>query len=148
MSNHFGGMGSATVFGAGQYIQPGVHDLEVKNVSVIASQRNPGRHFFCVEFRVAKSEVHPVGSTVTWLVDLEKPSKDTAFSNIKEFACALLGVEATEVTEDVMDAMCTPEQPSAGMGVVAEAWHKSTQAGGVFTRIRWQAPDAGAEVSN
>ena len=138
----FSGINEAQVYGSGQYIQPGLHGLSVKSVGIIDSQRHPGRKFFCVEFQVVESDTHPVGSTVTWLVDMEKPSRETAFSNIKEFASALLEVTPSEVTEEVMKAMIGAAQPSASMEVKAEAWHKPTTSGGVFTRIKWYAPQA------
>ena len=136
----FDGIEAAEVTGGSQYIMPGRHTLKVKNV-IMRESRKPGKatHYFIVEFSVVQTsgDDHAVGSTATWLVDMNKPNADTARGNIKEFVMALMGCKLEEVTVKLCEELVNASQPGAGMSVLAEAWHKPTASGGVFTRISW-----------
>jgi len=145
----FSGIETAEVTGGSQYIQPGQHTLKVKSVTIRESKKVADKTYFIAEFTVmeSSSESHTAGSTATWLVDMAKPTKETAYGNIKEFVIALLKCNADEVTFQLCDELVGASQPGVGMCVLAEAWHKPTTTGGVFTRISW-SPVADDSVAN
>jgi hypothetical protein len=135
----FSGISQAEVYGAGQYIQPGTHDLEIHEISVVQSSQHNGRNYFCVEADVIAStnEKHAPGSRVTWLVNMQQPS---ALSNCLGFALAL-DADATkaDINEEFMDKICGADQPARGTRVKALAHNVTTRAGGDFTKVTWEA---------
>ena len=151
MSNPFSGIGSARVYGAGQYISPGQYALQVNEVKLVNSERDAGRQFFCVEASVLTANEVAFdtggwrsGSSVTWLVDMRQPS---ALSNVKAFAMALTpGASEGEITEDGMMALVGPDQPAKGLKVDCDAISIQTKAGNDFTKCQWRAAGALALV--
>lgn len=135
----FSGIQQAEVSKAGQYLQPGTHELEVHEVSVVESSQHKGRSYFCVESDVVQStnEHHPVGSRVTWLVNMQQPS---ALANCLGFALALdSSATKADIDEDFMEKICGVDQPVRGTRVRALAHNVTTRAGGDFTKVAWEA---------
>lgn len=135
----FNGIQSAQVYGAGDYLTPGTHELEVHEVSTFESSQNPGRHYFCVESDVVSStsDLHAPGTRVTWLVNMQQPS---ALSNCLGFALALdKEATASDIDEQTMEKICGPDQPARGIRVRAMAHNVKTRAGGDFTKVTWEA---------
>lgn len=143
----FSGIETAQVTGGSQYLQPGQHRLRVKAITHRESSHK-NTDYFVAEFTVVEStsESHAENSTATWLVDLNKPTRETALGNVKEFTAALLKVTLAEVTEGVVVGMISGSQPAVGMTVCAEAWHKPTKAGGVYTSVTWTAFPIGTDA--
>ena len=135
----FGEIGSAKTYGAGKYIAPGTHELEVHEVSTFESSQHAGRHYMCVEADVIATtcEDHTPGERVSWLVNLQQPS---AMSNCLGFALSLdpEAVKA-DITEAFMERLCSEEQPARGLRVRAMANVIQTRAGNDFTKVTWEA---------
>lgn len=147
MASFFTGIEKAKTYGASQYLTPGNYTLQVSNISVIDSQRTPGRNFFLVEFSVVETDSpdYKAGSTVSWMVDLTR--EDTAHPNIKGFALALLpDVTDEDITSGAMDALIEKDQPARGLNVKAKAWNIVTRAGNDFTKVTWSASNGATDV--
>src|SRR5689334_2270240 len=88
---YFEGMERAEVFGKGQYFKEGNFRVRTKALKV-----NNGQNGLCfiAEFDVIESTSaeDPVGSTRSWVVKMG-PTNKNAFSDIKSFMFALLGVD-------------------------------------------------------
>lgn len=135
----FSGIESSQTYGAGDYITPGTHELEVHEVSTFESSQNAGRHYFCVEADVigSTSEAHAPGTRVTWLVNMQQPS---ALSNCLGFGLALdADAKSSDITSEFMDKLCADAQPARGIRVRALAHNVKTRAGGDFTKVTWEA---------
>ena len=135
----FNGIESSQVYGAGNYITAGTHELEVHECSTFESSQNPGRFYFCVEADVLSStaDAHAPGTRVTWLVNMQQPS---SLSHCMGFALAL-NPEATQadITSEFMEGICADDQPIRGTRVRAFANNVKTKAGGDFTKVSWEA---------
>ena len=144
MSNPFSGIGSARVYGAGQYITPGQYELQVTEVKLVNSEKDAGRQFFCVEGTVLnanevafESGGWRAGSTVTWLVDMRQPS---ALSNCKQFALALTPeLSENDIDESAMMGLVGPDQPAKGLKIDCDAINIKTKSGNDFTKCQWRA---------
>ena len=162
MSSVFSGIDKAEVYGSGANIRPGMHVLKVGEM-LIHKSRKTGAPLFIVEFEVVSStgdrpttakelpegsraplsEAHKPGESVSWIVDMTKPS---ALSNVKGFAMSLApGTAESDITEGSILALINsdPEkgdvQPAKGIVVHADAFMTLTSKGGDFTKIRWTA---------
>lgn len=135
----------------GNYVEPGKHVFELKKAFIKISQnrrKSVGRRYFLVELLTLESTAHPIGSSRSWLVDFTKPG---ALGNIKNFGYALfqaLGYSREQIdgwTDDQfnnqMKWVVGQQNPLgtqyAGTRLAAEAYHKPTEAGGLFTVVKW-----------
>jgi hypothetical protein len=147
----FAGSKNAEETKGGNYILPGNHRFLLKGALLKISQNKKkvvGKKFFIVEAETIKSTVHEVGSKRSWLVDFSKPG---ALGNCKNFGYAVfmsmgypkeqLDAMAAEQFDAMLDWLAGPNNPlgttHAGIVCDAEAWHKPTEAGGVFTMVNW-----------
>ena len=144
MSNPFSGIGSAKVYGAGQYITPGHYSLQVSEVKLVQSEKDAGRTFFCVEAAVlacndvaASTGSWQPGSTTTWLVDMRQPS---ALSNCKQFALALTPeLGENDIDEEAMMSLVGPDNPAQGLKIDCDAINIKTKSGNDFTKCQWRS---------
>lgn len=135
----FEGIQSSQVYGSGNYITQGTHELEIHEVSTFESSQHPGRFYFCVESDVltSTSDAHNPGERVTWLVNMQQPS---SLSNCLSFALALdKNATSADIDEATMEKICGAEQPARGIRVRALAHNVKTRAGGDFTKVSWEA---------
>jgi hypothetical protein len=137
----FAGITKESATRSGRYIQPGRHILTVREIKLFESSQKKGRWFFCVEADVdeyvpeVESPTYSTGSVVSWLVNMEQPS---ALGNVKGFAMALLpDTPEEDLDETAMEQLVGPEQPAAGIRVVADAVNIKTRAGNDFTKVNW-----------
>ena len=135
----FAGIENDQVYSGGRYFQPGRYRVAVNQITLFDSKQKPGIKFFCVETTVlhTTSDVYSEGDSVSWLVDMSKPS---AKSNCKGFAMALNpGTKSSDITEEVMLSLVSPENPANGLTVDVEAYHAKAKNGGEYTRMNWSA---------
>jgi hypothetical protein len=133
----FSGIENEQVYSGGRYFTPGRYRVAVNQISLFDSKQKPGIKYFCVESTVlhTTSADYQEGDSVSWLVDMSKPS---AKSNCKGFAVALNpGTKASDVTEDAMLVLVSPENPANGMTIDVEAYHAKARNGGEYTRMNW-----------
>jgi len=111
----------------------------------VDSQKKRGRKFFAAEFDVVTttSPDFKEGDLVSWLVDMDHG--ETALSNIKAFASAVLDCDEDEVNETTMEKLIGPEQPASSVRIKANAFIIKTRAGNDFTKIRWDSVGAEAQ---
>lgn len=122
-----------------EYVRPGQFRFEVVEMNTVQSKNpnTPGRTYFAATFKTLTSnqEHTPVGSQRSWVVNLANGR--LAMSNIKQFVCALVDADASEVDEATMEKLCSEDQPASGLLVDVEAVEKPTRNGGMFTRLRF-----------
>ncbi len=136
----FSGIDTADEGGGGRWFVPGHYLVAVRKLLLKVSKRpaTAGQEIFIAEFEIMESSVadYQPGDSVTWVQKMVP--KEMALPPIKALAVALVGRDAP-ITADVMDALVGPEQPCAGLRVRVEAYHVPTQAGGLFTKLRFDA---------
>jgi len=144
----FAGIENARVYRGGQYFQPGMYRVRIESISLFQSEKHNGRWYFAAETSVVETSApeYGPGSTVSWVQDM---SKQSAHSNCKEFALAINpGCNPDEITEEVMETICGPEQPAAGSIVDAEVFHKTSKEGRQYTRVQWRAAEGDFVAGN
>lgn len=175
----FDGMEKAEVFGKGQYFKEGNFRVRTKALKV-----NNGNNGLCfiAEFEVVSSDqpidaegkqADPPGSTRSWVVKMG-PTNKNAFSDIKSFVFALLGVDpkkagkpeenpqlhaqATQAVKAACDAQFAatlglPPNAFEGRDVLLQTWVKATKPKppsnepGKFTVHNWAPAPALAPVA-
>ena len=133
----FSGIENAQVYSGGRYFTPGRYRVAVDQITLFDSKQKPGVKYFCVEATVlhTTSIDYSEGDSVSWLVDMSKPS---AQSNCKGFAKALNpGTKDSDITEEVMLGLVSPENPANGLTVDVEAFNAQARNGGEYTRMNW-----------
>ena len=142
----FDGISDVSVSRSGRYIEPGFHNLTVREIKKFESSKKEGQWFFCVEFdvdeyRPSPTIEHPAyspGQIVTWLVNLERG--ETALRNIRGFAEALLpDVGPGDIDPAAMDKLCESDQVARGIRIQADAVGITTSRGNPFTKVNWIA---------
>ena len=142
MAGRFSGISQAQTSKSGRYLKPGNYELEIHEVTCFESQAQAGRNYFCVEVDVitTTSEEYRPGDRLTWLVDMGKPS---ALSNCKKFALALDAKSTdADITEELMEALVSSDQPARGVRIGASAHIVKTRAGNDFTEVTWSSRSA------
>lgn len=143
----FKGIEDAKATEGGNYLKPGLYDVEIVRLTVGMTRKNVA--FFAADLRVLGSNNpdHRIGEIVNWFVGFDK---DAALGNVKAFATAVLSgegpVDPASVTEQVMEVMVD----KGGEGVVGTVLKVQvtlvpTRTGGTFSRHLWFP--AGAQVS-
>lgn len=143
----FAGIEEAKATEGGNYLKPGLYDVEVIRLTVGKTRKNVA--FFAADLRVVGSNNpdHKIGETVNWFVGFDK---DAALGNVKAFACAVLSgegpVDAATITESVMEAMVEKGGESiAGTRLKVQVTLVDTKTGGKFSRHLWFP--AGAQIA-
>jgi hypothetical protein len=127
----------AKVYSAGQYFKPGSYEVEIDKVAYFQSDRNAGKWYFVVETRVVSTtSEYKAGESVSWLQDLSKMS---SLGNVKQFALSLTpGATEQDITEEVMETLCAPEQPAAGLRIGADVVTRTSKEGRDYTLVQWR----------
>lgn len=161
----FSGLGKAQSTKGGNYIQPGNYLFQIKRVKIQKGQVG-GKHWFIAELLVLESEQtnddhkpNPVNTEPSMVVEVAidkdfqdmTPKEQLGLGNIKAFLHASFSALAIsegeeppgedDIGEDAADMAVSEDNPLAGVKVTAKAFHKTTQKGGVFTRVSWGLPD-------
>ncbi len=134
----FAGMNTIPMTEKGNYIKPGVYDVEVYRCKALEpnlQRAQPGA--FVAEFKITRSNNadHPAGSLGTWFQGFKY--RESAGSALKQFVTAVLGPEYENQVEQVLAEATGPENSLAGMPLHIEAWATTTKAGGQFTRYKF-----------
>lgn len=135
----FSGIENTKTYKNSPYLTPGQYELTVRSLSLVESKKKRGQQFFVAEFDVVTTtnpEFQP-GSLVSWLVNMDHG--ETALSNCKAFAAAVLDCDEEEVNEEAMEKLVGPEQPAQGIRIKANGFNIKTKAGDDFTKIRWDS---------
>lgn len=135
----FSGIENTRTYKNAPYLTPGQYELAIRSLSLIDSKKKRGQVFFVAEFDVVSSnngDFQP-GALVSWLVDMDHG--ETALSNCKAFASAVLDCDEEEVNEAAMEKLVGPDQPASGIRVKANAFNIKTKSGNDFTKIRWDS---------
>lgn len=135
----FSGIEKTRVYQNAPYLAPGQYELSIVALKLVDSTKKRGQQFFVAEFRVVTSsnEDFKSGDLVSWMVDMDHG--DTALSNCKAFACAVLDCEEDDVVAATLDKLVSVEQPAADVRVKANAFTIKTKAGNDFTKVRWDS---------
>lgn len=139
--SRFGGIGEANQSKGGTYFQEGTHKVEITKIDYVKSQTN-NNEFFVIEAEVLESDTMRPGIVASQLI---KMHQQTSLGNIQNFFCALAGIDASdkeriaeEITEDVVEAALTPEQPCAGEVLILKCQVIQTKAKTNFTKHTWK----------
>lgn len=143
----FSGIENAKATEGGNYLKPGVYDVEVVRLAV--GQTRKKVDFFAADLRVigTNNPDHRPGDVVNWFVGLDK---DAALGNIKAFAAACLSsegpIDQSTITEAVMDGLVEKGgEAVAGTRLKVQVSLVDTKSGGKYSKHLWFA--AGAQVS-
>lgn len=158
----FAGMNKAEMFGKGTFMGPGKYRVRPKVVKVHEGFKGKS---FIHEFEILESsnEKHAIGSSGSWVVKLG-PQNANAFSDMKSFSFACLGIDPKTVRKpeedptshavatDTLKAQCDKdwakkngfeEDPLIGRELELEVILVKTQKGTDFSRHNWSpTPEA------
>lgn len=142
----FAKIDEAKATSGGNYMKPGVHDVEVVRLTVGKTRK--GVDFFAADFRILGTNCpdHRIGEITNWFVGMDK---DAALGNINAFAVACLSsegaVDPSGITEAVMEGLVEKGgEAVAGTRLKVQVTPVSTQSGGTFSKHLWFA--AGAQA--
>ena len=135
----FAGIQDARETAGGNYLKPGVYDVEVMRLS--KGETRKGVAFFAADLRVLGSNnaEHPIGQVVNWFVGFDK---EPALGNVKNFAVAVLSVvgtvDPTTITEQVMEQMVDKGGEGVrGVRLRVQVNLVDTKGGNKFSRHLW-----------
>ena len=143
-SSPFTGIEGVDSSGAGAYIKPGKHLLEVGKTFFKQGFKGP---VFIAECDVIESNVHPVGQRVSFVAKLnpaDKVRNDLGLGNIKGFVAAALAEDEKKIGEIHVNAVVDGTNRLAGTRLKCIAVEVPTQkVGGVFTKCNWEYASGG-----
>jgi hypothetical protein len=139
MASAFAGIENTRVYQNTPFMTPGQYELTIRSMALVDSKKKRGQQFFVVEFDVDSTTAPDFkqGDLVGWLVDMDHG--ETALSNCKAFASAVLDCEETQIDEATMLKLVGPDQPATGVKIKANAFTIKTKSGNDFTKIRWDS---------
>lgn len=143
----FSGIESAKATEGGNYLKPGVYDVEV--VRLTTGQTRKKVDFFAADLRVIGSNNpdHRSGEVVNFFVGMDK---EPALGNIKAFAVACLSsegaIDAASITEEVMNGLVEKGgEAVAGTRLKVQVTQVPTKTGGTYSKHLWFP--AGAQIA-
>jgi hypothetical protein len=143
----FAGIEEAKSTEGGNYLKPGMYDVEVVRLSVGKTRK--GVPFFAADLRIlgTNNPDHRIGEVANWFVGFDK---DAALGNVKAFAVAMLSsegsVDPASITEAVMESLVDKGgEAVAGTRVKVQVTIVETKSGGTFSKHLWFP--AGAQVA-
>ncbi len=163
----FKNMRSAPIKGGGQYMQPGLYQVELQKLLVKISEdpQKDGAKMFICEFKVVKSSTtaHAVGSTGSWVGKFDKFG--LTLGNIKALIFAATGFDQSKPSDHVLVELFTravlddsspavaelaappyevddPKALVLGQIVALECQLTKTKKGGDFTVYNWSRVEA------
>jgi len=135
----FSGIENAKSTEGGNYLKPGVYDLEVIRLSVGTTRK--GVPFFAADFKVLGSNNpdHKVAEVVNWFVGFDK---EPSLGNVKAFAVACLSsegpVDPGTITEPVMNALVDKGgEAVVGTQLKCQVTLVDTRGGGKYSKHLW-----------
>lgn len=132
---------SAPVKSDGSWITPGDYLLQITQLK---EHNPPGKLAFISEFVVLRSsgpEAIEPGRDASNYVDCLKFEGSLA-GEVLKFYAALDGSDPEDISDEIINAGVSEEQPFAGMLVRAKAWTHVTNKGKEITKVKWiQATD-------
>lgn len=143
----FSGIENAKSTEGGNYLRPGIYDVEVVRLSV--GQTRKGVNFFAADLRILGSNNtdHRVGEVANWFVGFDK---DAALGNVKSFAVSALSsegaIDPATITEPVMNALVDKGgEAIVGTKLKVQVSLVDTKGGGKYSKHHWFP--IGAQVS-
>lgn len=135
--NPFTGVSKAQPTGSGNYIKPGLHDLEIESVKYLPSSQKANTAFYIVEFKVLGSNGgHAPGEKVSWLVNM---ANQPALGAIRGFLVAALNAaKVDDVDDEVTLASTHEDQPCKGVVVKCQAIQIETKKKTPFTKCTFE----------
>ena len=130
----FSGIENAKSTEGGNYLKPGVYDLEVIRLSVGTTRK--GVPFFAADFKVLGSNNpdHNANEVVNWFVGFDK---EPSLGNVKAFAVACLSSEAS-ITEKVMESLVDKGgEAVVGTQLKCQVTLVDTRGGGKYSKHLW-----------
>jgi hypothetical protein len=148
MGGFFSGIETARMTEGGNYLKPGIYDVELIKCKTDKTRHGVG--FFACDFKIAGSNNpdHRIGDVNNWFVGFDK---DAALGNIKGWAVAVLsnltpGIDQNAITEEVMEGLIEKNgEAIKGQKLRVQVTLVPTKTGGQFSRHQWYP--AGEAVS-
>ena len=135
----FSGIENAKSTEGGNYLKPGVYDLEVIRLSVGTTLK--GVPFFAADFKVLGSNNtdHNANEVVNWFVGFDK---EPSLGNVKAFAVACLSsegpVDPASITEKVMESLVDKGgEAVVGTQLKCQVTLVDTRGGGKYSKHLW-----------
>jgi hypothetical protein len=135
----FSGIENAKSTEGGNYLKPGVYDVEVVRLSTGKTRK--GVDFFAADFKVLGSNNpdHRVGDIANWFVGFDK---EPALGNVKAFAVACLSsegaVDPATITEKVMESLVDKGgEAVVGTQLKVQVTLVDTKGGGKYSKHLW-----------
>ena len=131
----FSGIENAKSTEGGNYLKPGVYDLEVIRLSVGTTRK--GVPFFAADFKVLGSNNpdHNANEVVNWFVGFDK---EPSLGNVKAFAVACLSsegpVDPASITESLVDK---GGEAVVGTQLKCQVTLVDTRGGGKYSKHLW-----------
>lgn len=123
--------------GQSNYLSEGTYLVEIRGLTFRESQKDKDSMIFVLEFNIVHSTSadHPEGSIRSHTIMLPPTGQklEMGLGNIKNALMAILEKDASEITEDVCEAICAKPDPLIGALVVIDVNEKPTREGGVFS---------------
>lgn len=140
----FANLGKTAPSSGGVYVRPGQHTFKIKALKMISSAQRSGAPMFIAELETIASDVHAIGSTVSWAVNFQHAP---AMGNLKAFLMAVLeavtgeSCKESDVDEGIAASMVSAEQPAKDAVVCCEGVNIKTKSKGQdFTKCLWSVP--------
>ena len=135
----FSGIENAKSTEGGNYLKPGVYDLEVIRLSVGTTRK--GVPFFAADFKVLGSNNpdHNANEVVNWFVGFDK---EPSLGIVKAFAVACLSsegpVDPASITEKVMESLVDKGgEAVVGTQLKCQVTLVDTRGGGKYSKHLW-----------
>ena len=135
----FSGIENAKSTEGGNYLKPGIYDVEVVRLSVGTTRKNVP--FFAADLRILGSNNpdHRVNEVANWFVGFDK---DAALGNVKAFAVACLSsegaVDPASITEKVMESLVDKGgEAVVGTQLKVQVTQVPTKTGGTYSKHMW-----------
>lgn len=135
----FSGIENAKATEGGNYLKPGVYDVEVVRLSTGRTRK--GVDFFAADLKVVggNNPDHRVGDIANWFVGFDK---EPSLGNVKAFAVACLSsegsVDPATITEKVMESLVDKGgEAVVGTQLKVQVTLVETRGGGKYSKHLW-----------
>jgi len=135
----FSGIENAKSSEGGNYLKPGVYDVEVVRLSTGRTRK--GVDFFAADFKILGSNNpdHRIGEIVNYFVGFDK---EPSLGNVKAFAVACLSsegaVDPATISEAVMESLVDKGgEAVAGTQLKVQVAQVPTKTGGTYSKHMW-----------
>jgi hypothetical protein len=135
----FSGIENAKSTEGGNYLKPGVYDVEVVRLSTGKTRK--GVDFFAADLKIIGSNNpdHRAGDIANWFVGFDK---EPSLGNVKAFAVACLSsegaVDPATITEKVMESLVDKGgEAVVGTQLKVQVSLVDTRGGGKYSKHLW-----------